>query len=194
VARVRLTALGDSFVEGYGMSAADGWVRLLADIFTLPAQSIVNLGRYGATTRDVIDTQLEVALAGKTPLIGMMAGVNDLLGAYVPEQFRANLATLFSALTGPDTVVFTSTYPRIPRLQAMPRAFRELMTARFAEANECVRDLAAATGVLCLDIARSPSWDRPVMWSADGLHPSPDGHRVFAGAMADLVATSGGLR
>jgi lysophospholipase L1-like esterase len=194
VARTRLTALGDSFVEGYGMSAADGWVRLFADLFDLPTQSVVNLGRYGATTGDVIDTQLEIALAHKTPLIGMMVGVNDLLGAYTPEQFRANLATLFSALTGPDTVVFTSTYPRIPRLDAMPRAFRDLMTARFVEANECVRDLATAAGVLCLDIARSPSWDRPIMWSADGLHPSPDGHRVFADAMADLVAMSGGLR
>ncbi|MEV4319525.1 SGNH/GDSL hydrolase family protein [Actinocrispum sp. NPDC049592] len=192
--RTRLTALGDSFVEGYGMAAADGWVRLFADLFGLPEESIVNLGRYGATTGDVIDTQLGIALAARTPLIGVMVGANDLLGAYVPEQFRANLATLFSALTGPDTVVFTSTYPRIPRLEAMPRAFRELMTARFFEANECVRELAAATGVLCLDIARSPSWDRPVMWSADGLHPSPDGHRVFADAMADLVATSGGLR
>jgi lysophospholipase L1-like esterase len=194
VARTRLTALGDSFVEGYGMSVADGWVRQFADLFGLPAQSIVNLGRYGATTGDVIDTQLDIALAGKTPLIGVMVGANDLLGAYAPERFRANLATLFSALTGPDTVVFTSTYPRIPRLAAMPPAFAELMTARFVEANECVRDLAAATGVLCLDIARSPSWDRPVMWSADGLHPSQDGHRVFAEGMADLVATSGGLR
>jgi lysophospholipase L1-like esterase len=193
VARTLLTALGDSFVEGYGTPEGGSWVRLLADLFGLHPDAVTNLGRYGATTRDVLDTQLDVALANKTPLIGVMVGANDLLGAYEPGEFRDNVATLFATLTGPDTVVFSATYPRIPRLDALPRGFRELMIARFVEANECLRELAAAAGVLCLDIARSPSWARPAMWSSDGLHPSPFGHRAFADEMADLVSTSGGL-
>jgi lysophospholipase L1-like esterase len=192
VPRARLVALGDSFVEGHGAGPAGGWTDQLGWLLGLPPGGVVNLGGYGATTQDVVDRQLAPALANKAPLIGLAVGVNDLLGGYHPDTFRANLDRLYSALTGPDTVVFTATYPVVPRVLALPAAFGDLVRRRFDEANGFVRELTRRHGVLCLDMAGDEEWAEPELWSHDGLHPGAEGHRRFAEQAGALVAAATG--
>ncbi|KAA9151254.1 SGNH/GDSL hydrolase family protein [Amycolatopsis acidicola] len=192
MATIRLTVLGDSFVEGRGDPAAGGgyagWVPRFAGLLRLPAAAVRNLGTYQATTADVVAKQLPRALAGKPPLIGVIAGVNDLVQDYDRDRFRRNLHTIFASLSGMDTTVFTAGYPDIPGNLPVPESFRRLLRARFAEANEALADVCALTGTLRLELERLPEWRRREMWSADGLHPSPLGHRVFAESMAENVA------
>src|SRR6187399_1000255 len=188
--RVRLATLGDSFVAGHGdedlAGRRLGWVARFAGLLGLPARELVNLGSYGATTQDVVVDQLAAVLVNKPPLVGVVAGVNDLLGDYRAEEFRANVTGIFTAVCGADTLVFTATYPEVPRLGPLPGPMREVVRQRFAEANGVLRRLAADHDVLCLDIAVAPEWRDADMWSADGLHPSPKGHRRFAEDMAEL--------
>ncbi len=197
MAKARMTVIGDSFVEGRGDPAPDGtyrgWVPRFAEMFGIPRNGYLNLGTFDATTQDVIDRQLRVALVNKAPLIGFVAGVNDLIRDYDATRFRRNLETIFTTLNGPDTVMFTATYADIPRNLPLPASFQQLLLARFAEANECLREISARTGALCLDVVNSQEWADPAMWSADGLHPSPAGHRRFAEAMADLVGLATGM-
>ncbi|HVV12545.1 SGNH/GDSL hydrolase family protein [Amycolatopsis sp.] len=189
---IRLTVLGDSFVEGRGDPAPGGgyhgWVPRFAGLLGLAGTAVRNLGTYQATTSDVIKAQLPRALAGKPPLIGVIAGVNDLVQDYDAARFRRNLHTVFGSLSGMDTTVFTAGYPDIPGNLPVPDGFRRLLRARFAEANEALADVCALTGTLRLEIDTDPEWTDPAMWSADGLHPSPLGHRRFAESMADQVA------
>jgi lysophospholipase L1-like esterase len=193
----RLTVLGDSFVEGRGDPAPGGgfrgWVPRLAELLGVPPRSIRNLGVHGATTSDVLDRQLPGALAGKPPLIGVVVGVNDLVSAYEPARFADNLHTLFTALSGMDTTVVTADYPDIPANLPVPPAFRQLLRDRFAEANAVLHEVTAANGTHCLRLAAAPEWADRAMWSADGLHPSPLGHRRFAEEAAGLVAAATGL-
>ena len=60
-----LTVVGDSFAEGRGDPAPDGawigWAPRMAAALGIPRSRVLNLGRNGATTQDVIDTQLDVA-------------------------------------------------------------------------------------------------------------------------------------
>ncbi|SDD34306.1 SGNH/GDSL hydrolase family protein [Actinokineospora iranica] len=193
----RLTVLGDSFVEGRGDprpgGGYHGWVPRLADSLGLPAAAVRNLGAYQATTQVVLDQQLDRALAGKAPLIGVIVGVNDLVTDYHPIRFRRNLGSIFGVLTGMDTTVVTASYPDIPANLPVPEGFRTLLRGRFAEANAVLREVTDQTGTLCLDIAADPAWARADMWSEDGLHPSPQGHRVFAKSVADLLARVSGL-
>jgi lysophospholipase L1-like esterase len=184
---IRLTALGDSFVEGRGdpvPGGYHGWVPRLAELIGLPGGAVRNLGTYQATTQDVVDTQLPSALAAKPPLIAVVAGVNDLVTDYDPRRFRRNLGTIFGSLRGMDTTVCTANYPDIPGNLPVPGGFRKLLRARFAEANDVLAEVTAATGTLCLDLAADPEWHGRALWSADGLHPSPLGHRRFAEAIA----------
>jgi len=75
----------------------------------------------------------------------------------------------------------------------VPESFRRLLRERFAAANAVLAEVTRETGTLCLDLANRPAWAGRALWSADGLHPSPDGHRAFADAMADLVTEATGL-
>lgn len=198
MAAIRMTVLGDSFVEGRGDPVPGGgwhgWVPRFAGALGLPATAVRNLGTHGATTTDVLARQLPKALAPKTPLIGVVCGVNDLVSAYDPDTFRDNLRTLFRALRGFDTTVFTAGYPDIPGNLPVPGSFRRLLRERFAAANAVLAEVTRETGTLRLDLASRPEWADRAYWSADGLHPSPHGHAAFADAMAELVTEATGLR
>jgi lysophospholipase L1-like esterase len=197
MAAIRLTALGDSFVEGRGdpgaTGAGYGWVLRLATLLGVPEQRVRNLGTHQATTQQVVDHQLPWALANKSPVIGVIVGVNDLVSDFHPVRFRDNLTTIFGGLTGMDTVVFTATYADIPANLVVPETFRALLRERFAMANEMLRAITAATGALCLDVTTVAEWSQPDMWVADGLHPSPRGHQWFAESVAGLLERAIGM-
>lgn len=182
----RLTVLGDSFAAGRG-EAVHGWVRVLARLLGIPEDDALNLGAFEATTQVVLDSQVAAAVASKAPLIGVVVGVNDLLSDYTPARFLGNLERIFAALAGPGTTVFTATYADIPGNLAVPEPFRVLLRQRFTEANEGLRAIAARFGVLCADVAATARWRAPALWSADGIHPTAEGHRLFAETVADAL-------
>ncbi|WP_261567440.1 SGNH/GDSL hydrolase family protein [Frankia gtarii] len=188
---VRFTALGDSFVEGRGDVAADGsyigWASRFARRMGVATREVRNLGAYQTTTQQVVDQQLRPALARKSPLIGVVVGVNDLVADYDPDRFARNIDTIFRSLAGLDTTVFTASYPDIPANLPLPEEFRGLLRARFTFANTVLREVCDATGTLHLDIAAREDWAGRRLWSPDGLHPNAEGHRLFAEQMADLV-------
>ncbi|WP_306356205.1 MULTISPECIES: SGNH/GDSL hydrolase family protein [unclassified Nocardia] len=189
-----LTAVGDSFVEGRGDPAASGgyrgWVVRLGGQLGLRPSMIRNLGTHGATTGDVVRTQLPSAAASNAPLYGVVVGVNDLVSDYDPDRFEDNLAEILGTLTRGGATVFTADYPDIPARLPVPESFRALLRERFHVANDAVRRVAAATGTLVLPIAEDAEWARPQVWTEDGLHPSPLGHRLFAAGAAELIASS----
>jgi lysophospholipase L1-like esterase len=195
---IRFTALGDSFVEGWGdprpSGGLHGWVPRVATLLDLPKGSVRNLGVYGATTQDVVDRQLPRALANKSPLIGVVVGTNDLLRDYDYPRLCRNMRLICDSLTGADTTVVTATLPDIPGIMPISsEAYRRELRDRFHEANMATRSIAAGTGALCVELHRLPAWRDAAMWSADGLHPGPLGHKNFAEEMADLVFSLSGL-
>lgn len=194
---IRLTALGDSFVEGRGdpgnAGGYRGWVSRFAELLGLRRDQYLNLGAFQATTQTVLDTQLRPAMANKAPLIGVVVGVNDLVADYSPERFGRNLERIFGSLAGEATTVFTATYPDIPAHLPVPELYRALLRKRFDEANEELRAVTCRHGALLLDLAACPRWAQGEVWSADGLHPSPRGHQMFAEEIACTVAGLTGL-
>ncbi|MFC0453334.1 SGNH/GDSL hydrolase family protein [Rhodococcus jostii] len=187
-----LTVLGDSFVEGRGDPVQDGgyrgWVPRFAGQIGLRSSRVRNLGTHGATTGDVVETQLASALGSRAPLVGVVVGVNDLVSDYAPDRFARNLRTIFGDLRGSGATVFTATYPDIPARLPVPDGFKSLLRERFAEANDVLVDVVTDTGSLLIDLRAGTEWGRDDMWTSDGLHPSPEGHRSFAAAAADLVS------
>ncbi|WP_018636945.1 SGNH/GDSL hydrolase family protein [Parafrankia elaeagni] len=195
--RARLVVLGDSFAEGRGDPRPDGsyggWVPRFADLFAIPPGGYRNLGTHQATTGHILDRQVPAALVNKATMIGFIGGVNDLISDYDPGRFAHNLRAILRRLAGPDTVLFTATYPDIPGNLDLPAPFRALLRDRFARANEDLTRAAAAAGALCLDIGAATEWHGPTLWDADGLHPNPRGHHHFAETMADFVGLHTGM-
>ncbi|MEW1741299.1 SGNH/GDSL hydrolase family protein, partial [Nocardia beijingensis] len=166
-----------------------GWVPRLGGQLGLRPAAVRNLGEHGATTTVVLERQLRVALSGRSGLFGVVVGVNDLVSDFAEDRFARNLAELFGALRAGGATVFTASYPDIPARLPVPDGFRALLRERFAFANAVLADVTADTGTLLLDIAAEPEWERPEMWTADGLHPSSLGHHRFAASAAELVAS-----
>ncbi|MFI6219853.1 GDSL-type esterase/lipase family protein [Nocardia salmonicida] len=187
-----LMVLGDSFAEGRGGSVnADGsFAGFVAHVEHLLGISgaTLNLGSYGATTQDVVDRQLPVALAADAPLVGVIVGGNDLVTDYDPDRFRRNLRQIYAGLARPDRLVFTTNWPSIPdRLPGLPESDRTVLRSRFAQANDYLDDLVHEFDLVRLDLVNAPITADPVMWSPDGMHPSPAGHQLIGTAMADLI-------
>ncbi|MGN2639754.1 SGNH/GDSL hydrolase family protein [Nocardia takedensis] len=188
-----LTALGDSFVEGRGDPASSGgyrgWVARLGGQLGLRSAAVRNYGVHGATTTAVVRDQLPAATATRAHVYGVVVGVNDLVSEFDPDRFAANLDTIFGTLTDSGATVFTASYPDIPARLPVPDGFRDLLRERFDFANTILARVTADTGTELLDIAAVPEWERAEVWTEDGLHPSPLGHRLFAAGAADLIAS-----
>lgn len=189
---LELTVIGDSFAEGRGGTVrADGrfagFTVQMAKILGISG-GILNLGSFGATTQDVVDRQLPVALENTAPLMGVIVGGNDLVTDYDRERFQRNLRHIYTSLARPGRLVFTTNWPNIPdRLPGLDHQFRALLRERFAEANSYLDELVQELDVVCLDLVHAPITADPVMWCPDGMHPSPAGHQVIGTAIADLI-------
>ncbi|NIJ11896.1 lysophospholipase L1-like esterase [Saccharomonospora amisosensis] len=194
---VKLMTIGDSFAEGRGDPLPDGrfrgWVPRLAELIGVRPDEYVNLGSFGATTQDVVDHQLATALDCDAPLYGVTVGGNDLVSReYEAARFRHNLRHILTLLTMRGARVFTINWPDIPgRIPGLSDDKRRALRARFADANEYMNKLTAELGVLRYDMIDTPVTRDSAMWSPDGMHPSPEGHRVIAAQIAELLSCSG---
>jgi lysophospholipase L1-like esterase len=186
-----LVVIGDSFAEGRGepdgAGGFVGWVPRVAH--RLGIRDVLNLGAFGATTRDVVEKQLPAVADVQTSLLGVAVGGNDLVRAYDPDGFRRNLETIFDAVAAPGRRVFTHDYPDIPgKLPGIPEEHRALLRARFAEANAFLAGLCAERGVLRYELSTAPLCADPEMWYPDGIHPSALGHRTIGSEIAVLLS------
>jgi lysophospholipase L1-like esterase len=198
MSRYQLTVLGDSFSAGWGDPAPQGgyrgWVSRFSSLTGLQARGVHNLARYGATSKHAVEHQLPRAVMGKGALVVAFVGVNDLLGnekSYDVVEFRNNLRAVFEALTGADTMMVTATYPDIPANLEVSEFVRRSLRRRFAEGNEVVTEVAAATGVACIDLTNPPLWRDSTLWDPDRLHPGPQLHQHFAEELISLTENSG---
>jgi acyl-CoA thioesterase-1 len=94
----RITAFGDSLVQGYGLPQGEGLVPQLEA--WLRAQgahvTVANAGVSGETTAGGA-ARIDWTLADQPDAIVVLLGGNDLLRGLPPEQSRANLHQILSA-------------------------------------------------------------------------------------------------
>ncbi|MCU1569783.1 MAG: hydrolase [Naasia sp.] len=180
----RYVALGDSFTEGIGdpepgrPGSHRGWADRVAEVL---AQSVddfayANLAVRGKLLQQVIDQQIEPALALLPDLITLSAGGNDVIrpGAD-PDALADKLDGAVSRLaaTGATIVLFTGTdvgfSPVFTRIRG-----------RIAIYNENIRKVAQRHGTLVADQWALTEIQDARMWDRDRLHLAPLGHHTVA--------------
>ncbi|MEM7412095.1 MAG: SGNH/GDSL hydrolase family protein [Myxococcota bacterium] len=183
----RYVALGDSQTEGLHDYHPDGSPRGWADRFAehlsdaSPDLRYANLAVRGKRTREVLEDQLEAALALSPDLATVVSGVNDVVrpGADV-AAVAGDLEHMYRELTHTGCFVMGCTFP-LPTV-GLTRRFAPSLRAL----NAAVREAAARHGVLLVEIENMPSAADLRLWNADRIHLNPEGHRLLGAAFAGV--------
>lgn len=179
-------ALGDSFTAGRDSIDAERWADLLAAGMRRvnPRLRYENLAVDGATSAEVLEGQVDEALALEPDFITVICGANDVLLATRPdvEGYAKNFDAILRRLRegAPEAMLVTATAPEGWQFMDLrPRTEARLIEAT-KELNDITRAAAERYGVLCLPVAGHPALRDPATFSADGLHPSSEGHQLVA--------------
>ncbi|MCE7033050.1 arylesterase [Lysobacter sp. GX 14042] len=155
--------MGDSLSAGYGMTAAEGWVALLADRLATrtPRWNVVNASISGETTAGGRSRIID-ALARHRPQVVVIAlGANDGLRGLPTASTAANLAWMIGAAHGAHAEVLLVGMQMPPNLGAE-------YTRAFAGNY---RTLADRFDVALLPFLLEPIALDPDAYQADNLHP-----------------------
>jgi lysophospholipase L1-like esterase len=193
-------ALGDSFTAGRDSIDADRWADLLAAGMRRvnPDLRYENLAVDGATSAEVLDRQVEPALALEPDFVTVICGANDVLLATRPDVsgYEERIEKIFGTLRegAPGAAMVTATAPESWHFMEMrPRTERRLIKAT-TELNEVTHAAARRHDILCLPIAGHEALLDPDTFSADGLHPSSGGHRFVAEEAAIVLHQHFGIQ
>ncbi|MBT2515332.1 SGNH/GDSL hydrolase family protein [Arthrobacter sp. ISL-30] len=182
-------ALGDSFTEGVGdrskhlPNGVRGWADRVAEKLAKaePGWEYANLAIRSKRLRQIVDEQLEPALAMEPTLITLYAGGNDILDFGTDmDVLMAEYENLVGKLaaTGATLVLFTGYDVKV---SAILEPFRK----RNAVYNQRVRELAAKYGAVLVDYWCLDAYHDRRMWDTDRLHMSKAGHKFLAAQVLD---------
>jgi lysophospholipase L1-like esterase len=196
-------ALGDSLAAGYGaMPATQGYVYLLYQLGVFDSMErmlFCNAGVPGASSLDVLEHQVPLAVKFRPTAITISVGGNDLLplleGAglcQVLHTFRTNLGQTLQRLRSglPEAKIYLNnlySIPGIPETGVIVPVLNRLIS-RVARAFDVpVADVCGALqgkgGLLGIEHDGAPR---------DEVHPTNAGYRVMAQAFEEVVKRQGG--
>lgn len=186
----RYVALGDSFTEGIGdpdpsaPGGFRGWADRVAEELGRGVDdfSYANLAIRGRLYREIIDEQLEPAIALHPDLVTLSAGGNDVLRLGDPDHIAADLDDAVGdlAATGATVVLFTAA-------DVGSTPVLNLIRGREAIYNENMRTVAARHGAIVVDLWALRTLTHQSMWAEDRLHFSPLGHQTVAIDVLDTL-------
>ncbi|MCW1250080.1 SGNH/GDSL hydrolase family protein [Acaricomes phytoseiuli] len=172
--------MGDSFTEGIGDPEPSrpggnrGWADRLAEELSRSHQDFAyaNLAIRGRLLQQILDEQLEPALALKADLISISAGGNDLIRpGSDPDTLAQTLETAVAKLSERGATVLMFNGPDIRDTPVLGR-----VRGRVAIYNENLRTIAARHDAVIADMWSLHELSDPRMWDEDRLHFSPLGH------------------
>jgi len=187
---LRLVAVGDSSLTAPGIADLDDvWLRRLALRYAEShCVELISLGVGGSRARDVVEGQLEAAVALRPDIAVVTVGSNDAIRATPRHRFTADLERIVSRLeaaSGAVLVLGMGDLGSIPRLPPSLRPYLSHRSRRFDAA--CVRVAVAhphAVKVHTRGRMVSAFFEDPGLFAADQFHASERGHAVFAEAAA----------
>ena len=177
-AALKLTALGTSLTQGYGLPPGTEFtVQLQA---ALKAQkldvSVVNAGVSGDTSADGL-SRLDWTLADHPDAVILELGSNDMLRGLPPAQTEKNLRAILGKLKA----------AHVPVLLCGMMAQRNLGPDYVKQFDTIYPRLAKETGVLFYPFILDGVALNPKLNQADGMHPNPAGVKVIVARILPMV-------
>jgi acyl-CoA thioesterase-1 len=182
---LRILALGDSLVQGYGLPEPDGFVPQLQAWLAAngaPDVAVINAGVSGDTTAGGL-ARIDWTLAEPADAVIVVLGGNDMLRGIDPALVRTNLDGILARIGASGLPVLLAGIPAVPNYgEDYASAFRAVYP-----------DLAAKHGAILyrsffagMGGGRSPREVQALM-QPDGIHPSAEGVRLIVDHMGPSV-------
>jgi acyl-CoA thioesterase I len=191
-------ALGDSTGAGVGATEGGYVARIFKRLLERrPESKLSNLCVSGATTADLLRSQLDRGVALNPDLVTVGIGINDIGHGLTLEQFSKNYEEILSTLKQKTHAqIVVTNIPDISSAPRIPGAMRSEYQRQIIEFNERLEEIANRHGVTVFDIhtitkAELPS--HPEYFSSDGFHPSDKGYELWASEMWPTVARAVGV-
>jgi lysophospholipase L1-like esterase len=187
----RYVAIGDSFTEGLGdpdpvvPGGNRGWADRVAEVLADQTDDLAyaNLAVRGRLLQQVIDEQVESALALGPDLVTVSAGGNDIIRpGSDPDEVAARFDGLVADLRRDGATVVVFTGPDVGMTPVLG-----LVRGKAAIYNEHIHAIALKHGALVADMWALRVLRDPRMWAPDRLHHSPVGHATIAAAVLDTL-------
>lgn len=193
----RYVALGDSFTEGVGDPDPEspgglrGWADRVAEELgaRTPGFAYANLAVRGKVLGQILEEQIEPAVALQPDLITLSAGGNDVIRPGTdPDDLAARLDPALERLaaTGATLVLFTGVDT------GFSPVFRRIR-GKTAIYNEHLRVLAAKHGAIVADQWGLKAIQDARYWSVDRLHLNTLGHHEVARMVLDTLGVEHAL-
>lgn len=186
----RYVAIGDSSTEGLddpdSFGGYRGWANRLAERLAAAQGSLLyaNLGIRGRRTRQILDGQLDRALAMRPDLVTLFSGTNDVIARrFDADAVARDAEQMQRALIEGGATLLTFTLPDLGPV--LPLARR--LAPRILALNAALREVSARTGAILVDFAAHPVASDPRLWSDDRLHANALGHERIAAALAHAL-------
>lgn len=188
--RLRVVAVGDSSLTGPGVDNVDDvWLRRLVRPYAARHRvELISLGVGGSRARDVLDGQLDAAVALAPDIAVVTVGSNDAIRAQSVRRYAGHLEIIVRRLEGVSGAVLLLGMGDLGSIPRLPAALRPYLTRRSRTFDRTGIRVAVghprtikvyARGIMVTAFRADPS-----LFAADQFHASAAGHAVFADASA----------
>ncbi|CAN5575063.1 hypothetical protein BH24ACT26_BH24ACT26_19080 [soil metagenome] len=187
---VGLVVLGDSTASGVGAgSPANAYPTLLARRLADTGRRVTlhAFGESGARVTDVLNDQVDRAVALSPDLVFVGIGANDATHVTPLDDVRRDMGLVLDRLLSSGAGVVVAGAPDM-RAEAFLEPLRSLAGWRGQAVTAAIQDAARARGVTVVPLAEE-TWryfeqDPDEHNSADDFHPGPRGYERWADAIS----------
>ena len=191
---LRIVAVGDSSLTAPGLDdLEDAWLRRISRSYAERHRvELISLGVGGSRARDVVEGQLDAAVALRPDVAVVTVGGNDAIRLEPVRRYAANLEAIVGRLeevSGAVLLVGVGDLGTIPRLPSSLRPYLSRRSLLFDRA--CLR-----VGVSHPRTVKAPARGStakafrvdPALFAPDQFHASAAGHARFAETVAPAFA------
>lgn len=171
---------GDSITAGYGVAMEQAFPALIREkIDSLGWNfNVVNAGLSGETSAGGL-RRVDWILRQDVAVFVLELGGNDGLRGIDLQSTRSNLQAIIDKVRekSPDTKILLAGMQVPPNLgQEYAREFREMYP-----------EIAAESGVTLIPFILEGVGGNPSLNQGDGIHPTPEGHKIVAGNVWEVL-------
>lgn len=189
---LHLLVIGDSTAVAVGcQSKSQGYPSELARSLSKEFRvQLTVLGRSGLRVQSALREYAEEAVALEADVILVGVGANDAIHLTPYRLVEQRTGELLDVLSSSGAAIVVAEGPRFDA-PAFPHPLRTIVDRRCGGVNRAIRRAAEVRGIPTVDLREAigdafAKFPRRY-YSADMLHPGPDGYALWASALVDEV-------